>query len=196
MQKKRNTGDFSRSHRYMMEKDKFSDQDIDYAFALEKKEKDGLSDESLSGGKTSAAVYQSLILEQAFKGMKERVSGFINKNDIEENQDVDGLASWLDQDMANCIKSKKDVMTKIAAALNKSMENPGRENLFAAMLDLIKNKWISRLFPGAAPKKNDEQIIDTSSKAHADSRDALLKAAFDKISEGGDMTMQLDACCG
>ncbi len=59
--------DFSRSHRYMMEKDKFSDQDMDYAFAMEKKEKDGLSDESLSGGKTSAAVYQSLILEQGLQ---------------------------------------------------------------------------------------------------------------------------------
>lgn len=52
--------------------------DIDYAFVLEKKEKNGLSDESLSGGKTSAAVYQSLILEQVFKGMKERASGFIS----------------------------------------------------------------------------------------------------------------------
>ena len=58
--------------------DEFSDQDIDYAFALEKKEKNGLSDESPSGGKTSAAVYQSLILEQVFKGMKERDSGFIS----------------------------------------------------------------------------------------------------------------------
>ena len=186
--------DFSRSHRYMMEKDKFSDQDIDYAFALEKKEKNGLSDESLSGGKTSAAVYQSLIMEQVFKGMKERASGFISQNDIEENQDEKALSAWLDQDMANCIKSKKDVMTRIAAAQSKALGNPGREELFEAMLALIKNKWISRLFPGAAPKKDDEQIIDTSSKAHADSRDALLKASFDKISEGGEMTMQLDAC--
>ena len=99
------------------------------------------------------------------------------------------LAAWLDQNMANCIKSKKDVMIKIASALNKALENPGREELFDAMLDLIKTKWISRLFPGAAPKKNDEQIIDTSSKAHSDSRDALLKASFDRISNGGDMTM-------
>lgn len=82
--------DFSRSHRYMMEKNVFSGQDMDYAFALEKKEKAGLSDESLSGGKTSAAVYQSLILEQVFKGMKERDSGFINQNNIEENQDEEG----------------------------------------------------------------------------------------------------------
>ncbi len=126
--------------------------------------------------------------------MKERVSGFIRQKDIEENQDEEALAAWLDQDMANCIKSKKDVMTKIAAALSKSMGNPGRENLFAAMLDLIKDKWINRLFSGAAPKNNDEHIIDTSSKSHADSRDALLKASFAKISDGGDMTMQLDAC--
>jgi len=117
--------------------------------------------------------------------MKERASGFISQNDIEENQDEKALSAWLDQDMANCIKSKKDVMTRIAAALSKALGNLGREELFEAMLALIKSKWISRLFPGAAPKKDDEQIIDTSSKAHADSRDALLKASFDKISEGG-----------
>lgn len=158
--------DFSRSHRYMMEKDKFSDQDIDYAFALEKKEKNGLSNESLSGGKTSAAVYQSLILEQVFKGMKERASGFISQNDIEENQDEKALSAWLDQDMANCTKSKKDVMTRIAAALSKALGNPGREELFEAMLALIKSKWISRIFPGAAPKKDDENRSLTPQAKH------------------------------
>lgn len=126
--------------------------------------------------------------------MKERTSGFISKNDIDENEDVDALAAWLDQDMANCIKSKKGVITKIASALNKALGNPGRAELFDAMLDLIKTKWISRIFSGAAPKNNDEHLIDTSSKSHADSRDALLKASFDRISKGGDMTMHLDAC--
>lgn len=96
--------------------------------------------------------------------------------------------------MANCIKSKKSVMTKIASALNKTLRNPGRAELFDAMLDLIKKRWISRIFSGAVPKNNDEHIIDTSSKSHADSRDALLKAAFDRISKGGYMTMHLDAC--
>ncbi len=40
--------DFAKSHRYMLEKDEYSQQDLDYAFVLEKKEKQVFSDDFLS----------------------------------------------------------------------------------------------------------------------------------------------------
>ena len=188
--------DFSRSHRYMLEKDKFSRQDMDYAFALEKKERNGLHDENLAGGKTSGAVYQSLILEEVFTGMKERVSSFMTKNHIEENKDDNALADWLDEDMANCIKGKAEMVTDIAGAMKKSL-SPGellglsREDLLDEMLELIKKRWISRLFAGEAQENKNELIIDTSEKK---SREDLLQSAYDQIAKGGKMTRQLDAC--
>ncbi len=188
--------DFSRSHRYMLEKEHFSRQDMDYAFALEKRERNGLTDESLAGGKTSGAVYQSLILEEVFNGMKERVSSFMTKNHIEENKDDAALAEWLDDDMAKCIKDKADVMSRIAGALRKSLspaDEPGlsREDLLEELLDLIRKRWISRLFTGAAQENKNELLIDTSER---NSREDLLRGAYDRVAEGGKMTRQLDAC--
>ena len=187
--------DFSRSHRYMLDKDGFSRQDMDYAFALEKRERNSLANESFAGGKTSGAVYQSLILEEVFKGMKERVSSFMTKNHIEENKDRDALAAWLDEDMAKCIKDKSEVMTNIAGAMEKALTvgglGPSRGDLLEELLDLIKKRWIGRLFPEEAPKNEDLLLIDTSEK---NSRNDLLQSAYERAAMGGRMTRQLDAC--
>ena len=191
--------DFSSSHRYMLEKGEFSRQDMDYAFALEKKERKGLSNEIIAGSKTSGAVYQSLILEEVFKGMKERVSAFMAENHIEEGRNENALAEWLDEDMAGRIRDKAKTMTEIAGALSRALtegeQAPDREDLLDELLDLIKKKWISRLFTGVPQENKGEGDIDTSEKGHAeDPRDALLRSAFDRVAEGGRTTQQLDAC--
>ena len=87
------------------------------------------------------------------------------------------------------------MMTDIAGAVRKSMslENLGlpREDLLEELLELIKTRWIGRLFPEAAPKNEDLLLIDTSEK---NSQNDLLQSAFDRAAEGGKMTRQLDAC--
>ena len=187
--------DFSSSHRYLLEKEDFSQQDMDYIFALDKKEKTGLSNESLSGGKTSSAVYQSLLLEQVFKGMKERAGAFMEQNHIEETGDEDALSDWLDRELSDCIKNKSDVMTMIAKAMGKALGDPGRDALVGELEDFIKNRWISRLFTDAGEENKDELIIDTSSKPQGNHNKAqLLRNAYDAVTQDGNMVRYLDAC--
>lgn len=60
-------GDFDRSHRYMLEKDSYSQQDIDYAFDLQKKEKDGAKSPDMNENHLFASnIYQSLFFEKVF----------------------------------------------------------------------------------------------------------------------------------
>ena len=186
--------DFGKSHRYMLEKDEYSQQDMDYAFALDKKEKQVFSDDFLSEGKTSAAVYQSLFLEKIFEGMKERAENFINEQHISENGNLDDLQDWLDTNMSENIKDKRMEMFKIVRALDKASNYPSRGELLGRALELIKNRWIARLFAGAAQANQNEALINTSENGHAgDGPDRLLRDAYDGIAEDGKMHRQLDA---
>ena len=172
----------------MLERDEYSQQDMDYAFALEKKEKQVFSDDFLSDGKTSAAVYQSLFLEKIFEGMKERAENFINEQHISENGNLDALQDWLDTNMSENIKDKRMEMFKIVRALDKASNYPSRGELLGRALELIKNRWIARLFAGAAQANQNEALINTSENGHAgDGPDRLLRDAYDGIAEDGKM---------
>ncbi len=100
----------------MPEEDEYSRQNMDCAFAPEKSEKKVFSNDFLSSGKISAAVYQSLFCEKVFKEMKERAETFINEQRIRENGNMDALQEWPDTDMAGNIKNRRNVMGKIGCA--------------------------------------------------------------------------------
>ncbi len=63
---------FDSSHRYMLENDDFSQQDIDYVFHLRAKEKQGAYHNIGPDAeyKTSSGIYMSLMLDKIFGGMK------------------------------------------------------------------------------------------------------------------------------
>ena len=68
---------FDLSHRYMTEKDQYSQQDIDYAFRLHDKEIKGLDmrDQNTSNTvnqyKTAGGIYITMFMDQIFKDLKE-----------------------------------------------------------------------------------------------------------------------------
>ena len=113
---------------------------------------------------------------------------------ISENGNLDALKEWLDTDMSENIRDQKKVMFKIVRALDKASNYPSRGELLERVLDLIKTKWIARLFAGADQANQNELLINTSDNGHAgDGPDRLLRDAYDGIAEGGRMYRQLDA---
>ena len=108
---------------------------------------------------------------------------------------IDRLRLFGKINMAKCIKDKSEVMTNIAGAMEKSLAVGGlglsRGDLLEELLELIKKRWIGRLFPEEAPKNEDLLLIDTSEK---NSRQDLLQSAYERAAMGGRMTRQLDAC--
>lgn len=155
-------GDFDRSHRYMLEKDSYSQQDIDYAFDLKKKEKDGAKSPDMTENRLYASdIYQSLFLEKVFGGLKER---FLQASQEEGQNSVSELRKWLDTDMANCVKQKRDEMTKIVRAVVKDIKYPNEENVLSELWFLIMSRWINRLFLGDKEEKKRDQLRNTFQK--------------------------------
>ena len=81
--------DFDNSHNYMLEKDSYKQQDIDYAFQLREKERSGgVISGMFSNSNSSSGIYLSLILEKIFGGMTKRFmkeeteEGGISRGDV------------------------------------------------------------------------------------------------------------------
>ncbi len=190
--------DFSQSHRYMLEKENYSQQDMDYAFALKKKERNSLADDVLRDNNTSSAVYQSLYLEKVFTGMKARFTDFISENEIDEHTNAAVTGEWLDHDMTACITEqdgkKKEVMTMIVRAMDKALGHPDREDLLEHLMDLIRDKWIHRLFTAEDHEHQNEELIDTGNEQeNGNGQRQLIRNAYDRIMDNGDFYRHMDA---
>ena len=164
--------DFDRSHRYMLEKKNFSQQDIDYAFELHNKEINNARSPELTNDHLFASdIYQSLFLEKVFPGLKGRFSSA--SDDAEEDPKMN-LNSWLDDDLAKSVKKNKEEMTKFAKGAVKNVKNPTEENLKRELWGLIRDNYLKRLYPDG--NKLEKEILK----------------AFGRLSYGGKLGRALD----
>ena len=146
---------FQRSHRYMMTKDKFSQQDVDYAFSLAKKERQGGVDSNMFEAKSAgdptmakmknpnasaAGVYQMMIMKDVFGGMKERF-----KEKFNGGYELGSMLKWIEGDALGCVKSHKKELTTIIRGLKHTTDKPDKENLKAGFTELLI-RWIFELF--------------------------------------------------
>ena len=154
-------GDFDQSHRYMLEKDSYSQQDIDYVYELKKKEKENAASPQMNQDHVFASdIYQSLFLEKIFGGLKERFSELLQDGEKDKRQ----LGRLLDADLAGCVKNKKDEMTRIARGFIKGTKYPMADTFLSDLWYLIKSHWIDRLFTGNGEEKQHEKLQDAWKK--------------------------------
>ena len=147
---------FDRSHRYMLEKGSYSQQDIDYAFELQKKEKDGVRSPELTEDRHfSSEIYKSLFLEKVFGGMKERFTQFVGEDGQKSEREVE---KWLENDLAECIRQKKDEMTRIVRGIVKASEYPTEDSVSSELRCMIAANWINRLFTNRGEKALRDKI--------------------------------------
>ncbi len=146
---------FERSHRYMMTKEKYSQQDIDYTFSLAKKElQDNVQSDMLEKTKdddptmagmtnpnaSAAGTYKMLIMKTVFGGMKERF-----KQQFPDKDANDEMPAWLAGDAENCIKNHKKEMTMIIRGLKRAINKSDKETILLGFNRLI-TKWMFQLF--------------------------------------------------
>ena len=132
--------DFERSHRYMITKDEYNQQDVDYALSLEKKERQvGVSSDmfeqdwndptmaKMKNPNASAAnTYQLMIMKSVFGGMQERFTeNFQGKYNMKE------MLDWLNADAANCVKTHEKEMTTIIRGLKHTTDQADKGKLQA-----------------------------------------------------------------
>lgn len=153
---------FDTAHEYMLEKDAFSQQDINYAFetsALQRSANDEeVSGDMLSFHQTSGDVYKSLFLQKIFGGMEQR---FLHAQDEDSymtdgKQDNDKFQAWLDKDMTECVNKKPKGMLMILRGMKNAMDKSkqNKDNMMAEVRSMIAHNWIKHLFKGDSNKEH------------------------------------------
>lgn len=152
--------DFKAAHNYMVEKDTFSQQDVDYAFRLQAKERqDDAQSEAFLEGKTSSSIYQSLFFEKVFGGMKERLKSRAEFKNIEKTDKkfMDDVQKWLDEEMSRCCEGQKfSNLVTLMTGMERAMETPTEEEMLRQFQLNMRNNWINRVF---LAKAGDEEFI-------------------------------------
>ena len=151
---------FDAAHEYMLEKDAFSQQDINYAFeasALQRSANvDEISGEMLDFHQTSGDVYKALFLQKIFGGMEQR---FLHAKDEDSymtdgKNDTDKFQKWLDKDMTECVNKKAKGMMMILRgmkrALPKSEQN--KDHIMEEAKKMIFLNWIKKIFKDTSNK--------------------------------------------
>ena len=144
----------------MTDKESYNQQDVDYAFSLGKKERmaEGENDHLLENeiyeapDSTASTTYKLLIMQKIFGGMRERCRQKFGTMIYGEK-----INSWLYNDIVNSIDKKKDQMKMIVRAVKRSMDEPKKEDVTNAVIDLIDN-WIHRNFGDMMDDDNFETI--------------------------------------
>ena len=159
--------DFDNSHNYMIEKDAYSQQDIDYAFRMHDKELNGIqtNDEVRSARddvnkdirdnyKSASGIYITIFMEKFFKDMKDQWMKGKDEGGLSDDaaKAPDIAGAWLDDYLARRVKQKEKGFQMIVRGLYRSMKaaDPKNEVTDEAVLeklaDIITQTIISRNF--------------------------------------------------
>ena len=151
----------------MMSKEKYSQQDVDYAFSLAKKEQEGgvdsdmfekkeendgnimLDDEETNDrwisrmknpNASASGTYQMLIMKSVFGGMKERSS-----EKLGDRYSLQDMLLWITNDVISCIVNHEKEMKTIIRGLKHTTKDPDEFTLKYGFNDLL-GRWIFQLF--------------------------------------------------
>ncbi len=128
--------EFDSSHRYMLERKTFSQQDINYVMKLKRKEKSaGRSVRIFSEDYSPSALYQLLILEKLIGGMRDTLLKAPNEGGLPEEallrmkdeNDSSGLKEWLNNYLLSRIKKNRSQFSQVIKGLAQA-NNPIEKN--------------------------------------------------------------------
>ena len=155
--------EFDKSHNYMIEKEAYSQQDVDYAFRLQKKEQNGVDMQdpetykAVNQYKTAGGIYITLFMDQIFKDMKET---FMKKADEgggpdEPASDKQAVQVWFDKYLTERANQKKEEFNQIVKGIYRSMKGDGpdrkevqEKDVLKKLTDVILSTCINKNFNG------------------------------------------------
>lgn len=187
--------DFDKSHKYMLDKAEYSQEDIDYAFSLYKKEdqrgltfyqmnKNGrnnpYNNAPVDHSQASASnVYQMLILKTIFGDMKTRFDQHF-KNLKATKIDV---VNWFDADIAGKIDEKNDGMKMVLRGIKKSIKDPDKRKIRRETADLLK-RWMAQMSRGVINQRAVDSIAAAVTSDGSQVSDRISVLIDDILSEG------------
>lgn len=179
-------GDYDNAHNYMLEKEGFSMQDIQYAFKLQNKEQENARSSAFYSGQTSSGIYQSLIFEQVFGGMKERFNTNADFQDMQgiNSENIGKMKEWLDKDLNQCAAKKFKELIMIIDGMQLAMKDPAEDEIAEQFYQTMMIVWIERVFPNKSIDKNLQTAyltIPSAFNAIMNDKNSAFRKTIDKI---------------
>ena len=171
--------DFKKSHRYMLERETYSQQDIDYVMKNAYKEDDsGLYGTFATNNMSSSKLYQSLIMEKVFGGMRqtflkgEAEGGFPEEAflALKDNNDASGLKSWLSGYIKGCIERNRDSFIMILRGVKNATKGAPENKEMIFIGYMFQGYLIRALLDGS----NNERLSLAADKGREELMDLLL----------------------
>ena len=174
--------DFDSSHRYLLEKGKFSQQDVNYAFALSKKE---TADKvSVSGPQSkpikdfsmysASNAYQMQIMKSVFGEMSSRMTQEFRNRETSKEE----VIAWTLEDMSAKIDENRDVMEMILRGIKNAIEEPNEKKVRWDAVGLL-NRWVARVFKNRVKPRT----IDAISRSVTDLRSTVMAKISSMIAD-------------
>ena len=189
------------------EKEEYGQQDIDYAFALHEKERDNASGDMVKNFEAASDTYISMILENLFKGMRNRMLAAEADRGLPDDRNAqtpDAVAAWLDDDMAGCVRKNPKQMEMIVRGIKRSVKpadgrEPAKNDIKEKLIDYIRDEWLNRILNMVSenPKEGNasflsamaiEQIVNFDEYAFGKQISGFLNTVFNENDEDQDHT--------
>ncbi len=142
--------DFDKSHNYLLEKDKYSQRDVDYVFQLHKKERVGEGANSLGvkDYKSASAIYMSLLFDNIFGNLRSKWTRDAKKrgNDLKNPGNAGSEKAWLDTYLNDNLKKHREEMTTILREIKRAAEQPDEDNIFESFTEYLSKSWLAHMF--------------------------------------------------
>ena len=129
----------------MLEKDSYSQQDVDYAFSLGKMEEDK-NVGGLMSGYYASVIYKGLIFDKIFGNFTQR---FENNFNLEDAGNQEKMKDWLDGDMCECARRRQNEMETVIKALIKTMPHSTPDQILEQLMKEIRSSWLCKVFDNA-----------------------------------------------
>ncbi len=176
--------DFDRSHNYMLEKNSYKQQDIDYAFQLHNKETNGLqkADEVQPGKndisqdvrdkyKSASGIYITLFMNKFFSDLKEQWMKDPDEGGIslDEAGNPPAVYKWMDKYLSDRIKRKKNGFEMLVKGIYRSIKSndPNKiveeKEVMDRLSNMILEICINRNFEGDYEAKAVRGYLNLSS---------------------------------
>lgn len=173
--------DFDQSHNYMIEKNDYSQQDIDYAFRLHNKETTGLQQQNevqigqqdINEGvrdkyRSASGIYISIMMDKFFPDLDEQWKKGGDEEGGISNEAADDrptVFKWMDKYLSDRIKRKKKDFEMIVRGIYRSIKaaDPNKiveeKDVMGKLSDVITQICISRRFENGLDVKENKAYL-------------------------------------
>ncbi len=141
------------SHEYLLQKDNYNQQDLDYIFKLKAREKRGLDNKNMrrfNDGDSAAGIYQSLVLDKIFAGLK---AAYLKDVDPKTFKEMSVMENWVADYTAECAWSHAKELEMIIRAIRRVSKRHTEKSIFEYVTALVSTMYIARVFPNSQDDK-------------------------------------------